>query len=215
MPGSPTATAPSAVGAWTRRLHALLTTALVLGVLASLTRLIADVILALPTAKADYGFTGLWPSHASVSLDGALAPGVRAVDVMVEASLYDPARAPLLAALHLLTWLPGGLVMLFSLFWLVRITSRGVAGDRALFSADTVRDLRRIGAVLTLGSLAACALDFAAKSTAARMMTIDAYVVPGDVDWPLVAVLMGVGAFVVAEVIGRGLAMLNEIEGTI
>ncbi|RVX40933.1 DUF2975 family protein [Nonomuraea polychroma] len=215
MPGSPTATAPSAVGAWTRRLHALLTTALVLGVLASLTRLIADVILALPTAKADYGFTGLWPSHASVSLDGALAPGVRAVDVMIEATLYDPARAPLLAALHLLAWLPGALVMLLPLFWLVRITSRGVAGDRALFSADTVQDLRRIGAILTLGSLAACALDFAAKTAAARMMTINAYLVPGDVDWPLVAVLMGVGAFVVAEVIGRGLAMLDEIEGTI
>ncbi|MEV6030489.1 DUF2975 domain-containing protein [Nonomuraea sp. NPDC052116] len=215
MPASSTATVPSAVGAWTRRLHALLTTVLVLGVLASLARLIADVILALPTVKADYGFTGLWPSHARASLDGALAPGVRAVDVMIEATLYDPARAPLLAALHLLTWLPGALVMLFSLFWLVRITSRGVAGDRALFSADAVRDLRRIGAVLTLGSLVACALDFAAKSVAARMMTIDAYVVPGDVDWPLVAVLMGVGAFVVAEVIGRGLAMLDEIEGTI
>ncbi|MER6006737.1 DUF2975 domain-containing protein [Nonomuraea angiospora] len=215
MPASPTATAPSKIGAWTRRLHALLTTALVLGVLASLTRLIADVILAVPTAKADYGFTGLWPSHANVSFDGALAQGVRAVDVMVEASLYDPARAPLLAALHLLTWLPNALVMLFPLFWLVRITSRGVAGDRALFSADTVRDLRRIGAILTLGSLAACALDFAAKTAAARMMTIDAYLVPGDVDWPLVAVLMGVGAFVVAEVIGRGLAMLDEIEGTI
>ncbi|MER7367083.1 DUF2975 domain-containing protein [Nonomuraea wenchangensis] len=215
MPDSPTAAAPAAAGPWTRRLHLLPTTALVLGVLAFLARLIADVILALPTAKADYGFTGLWPSHARVSLDGALAPGVRAVDVVVEATLFDPARAPLLAALHLLTWLPGALVMLFSLFWLVRITTRGVAGDRTLFSSDTVRDLRRIGAVLTLGSLAACALDFAAKSVAARMTTIDAYVVPGDVGSPLVAVLMGVGAFVVAEVIGRGLAMLDELEGTI
>ncbi|MFG1612408.1 hypothetical protein ACGFI3_06595 [Nonomuraea wenchangensis] len=182
MSDSPTATAPGAAGPWTRRLHLLLTTALVLGVLAFLARLIADVILALPTAKADYGFTGLWPSHARVSLDGALAPGVRAVDVVVEATLHDPARAPLLASLHLLTWLPGALVMLFSLFWLVRITTRGVAGDRTLFSADTVRDLRRV---------------------------------PGDVGSPLVAVLMGVGAFVVAEVIGRGLAMLDELEGTI
>ncbi|MEV0146107.1 MULTISPECIES: hypothetical protein [unclassified Nonomuraea] len=108
------------------------------------------------------------------SLDGALSPGVRALDVMVTATLYDPGRAPLLAALHLLTWLPGTLAILLSLFWLVRITTRGVAGDRALFSADTVRDLRRIGAVLTLGSLTACALDFAAKTAAARMMTVDA-----------------------------------------
>ncbi|MGN9841109.1 hypothetical protein ACTMTI_23585 [Nonomuraea sp. H19] len=125
MPGSPIASAPSTVGAWTRRLHAILTTALVLGVLAFLARLVAGVILAVPTGKADYGFTGLWPSRAGVSLDGALAPGVRALDVMVEATLHDPARAPLLA------------------------------------------------------------------------------------------VLMGVGAFVVAEVIGRGLAMLDEFEGTI
>jgi hypothetical protein len=46
--------------------------------LASLTRLIADVILAVPTAKADYGFTRLWPSRANVSFNGALAPRVYA-----------------------------------------------------------------------------------------------------------------------------------------
>ncbi|GAA3707685.1 hypothetical protein GCM10022224_086570 [Nonomuraea antimicrobica] len=215
MPSSPTTTAPPAAGVWTRRLHALLITTLVLSLLASLAGLIADVMSALSMAKADYGFTGLWPSRADVSLDGALAPGVRALHVTVEATLHDPARAPMLAALHLFTWLPGALVLVFSLFLLVRITSRGVAGDRALFSTDTVRDLRKIGTILTLGSLAACALDFAAKTVAARMMTVDAYVVPGDVGWPFVSVLTGVGVFVVAEVIGRGLAMLDEIEGTI
>ncbi|MEO3875869.1 DUF2975 domain-containing protein [Nonomuraea sp. B12E4] len=137
------------------------------------------------------------------------------MNVMVEATLYDPARAPLLAALHLVTWVPGTLVLLVSLFWLVRITGRGVAGDRALFSTHTARDLRRIGTIITLGSLVAFALDFAAKTAAARMLTVEAYLVPGEVEWPIPAVVMGVGAFVVAEVIGRGLAMFDELEGMI
>ncbi|MBN6054280.1 DUF2975 domain-containing protein, partial [Nonomuraea sp. RK-328] len=167
---------PATAGAWTRRLHAILTTALVLGALALLARLAGEVI---------------------------------------HVALYDPAHAPLLAALHLLTWLPGMLAILLSLFWLVRITGRGTAGDRAFFSTGTVRDLRRIGAVLTLGSLAALALDFTAKTVAARMLTVDPRLVPGDIDVPVVTVLMGVGAFVAAEVIGRGLAMLDDLEGTI
>ncbi|GAA2310270.1 hypothetical protein GCM10010149_70790 [Nonomuraea roseoviolacea subsp. roseoviolacea] len=133
----------------------------------------------------------------------------------MDATLYDPAHAPLLAVLHLLTWLPGMLAILLSLFWLVRITGRGVAGDRAFFSAATVRDLRRIGTVLTLGSLAAFALDFAATSVAARLLTVDPPLVPGDIEPPVVAVLMGVGAFVAAEVIGRGPAMLDDLEGTV
>ncbi|MEV0195628.1 DUF2975 domain-containing protein [Nonomuraea sp. NPDC050691] len=207
---------PSAAGAWTRRLHAILTTALVLGALALLARLAGDVILAaVPAAKPDFGFTGLRPSHTGVSFDGALAPGTRAVGATVDVALYDPAHAPLLAALHLLTWLPGMLAILLSLFWLVRITGRGTAGDRAFFSTGTVRDLRRIGAVLTLGSPAALALDFTAKTVAARMLTVDPRLVPGDIDVPVVTVLMGVGAFVAAEVIGRGLAMLDDLEGTI
>ncbi|MEV0387753.1 hypothetical protein [Nonomuraea sp. NPDC050643] len=91
-----------------------------------------DAMHAVAHAGPTYGFTGLWPSRANVSFDGALAQGVHAVDVMVEASLYDPARAA------------AG-----------RSAPAHVAAQRA---GDAPRR--------------------------PRMMTIDAYLVPGDVDWP-------------------------------
>ncbi|MEU8106890.1 DUF2975 domain-containing protein [Nonomuraea muscovyensis] len=201
---------------WTRRLHVLLTAATVLFTLLLVGGLVQSAAMAVPgEPRNGAGFAGLRLPSAGVPLGGTLVPGVHAVDVRVEASLYDPERAPLLAGLFLFTWLPTVLIIVVALFLLTRIATRGLAGDRALFSADTVGDLRRIGAVLLIGSPVAFALDLGAKTVAAHLTVTDAWVALGDAASPVAGMLMGMGAFVVAEVIGRGLVMLDELEGTI
>lgn len=217
MSGESRARAATARGGWIGRMHWLVTLALVIAVLTAVGGLVQNVAMAVPGGpRAGAGFGGLWPTRADVSLADALAPGVHTVQVSIEASLYDPSRAPLLGALHLLTWLPGMLIVLFVLFRLFRITLRGQGGDRQLFSAATVADLRKIGTVLIAGTLTALALDFAAKTVAARMLIVDPYaVVPGDVLNPIPGLLVGLAAFVVTEVIGRGLALVDDLEGTI
>ncbi|MFI7439946.1 hypothetical protein [Nonomuraea indica] len=52
-------------------------------------------------------------------------------------------------------------------------------------------------------------------AVAAWMTVVDARVALGDAVSPVAGPLMGVGAFVVAEVIGRGPVMLDELEGTV
>ncbi|MEW9531672.1 hypothetical protein [Microbispora sp. NPDC049125] len=214
MSASRTTPAPPSDGKWISRLNGLVTTILALGVIGAVLGLVNTAAMALPWPNA-YGFRGLWAPDARVLLDGVVQPGVRQVDATISLTLNDPEHAPLLAVLQLFTWVPGTATVLAVLFLLQRITAAGVAGDRLLFSAETVVRLRRIGTILMIGSAGAFVLDFAARTVAAHMLMVHASAVPGMIEPPVLALMMGMGAFVVAEVVRRGLVMLDELEGTI
>ncbi|MEU0568678.1 hypothetical protein ABZ297_25315 [Nonomuraea sp. NPDC005983] len=175
---------------------------------------VAGVLMVLPGSR-DFGVEGLWPEGARVSLDGVLTRGTEVVQTKVHLSLYNAGQAPVIAVLSLLTWMPGALTALLVCFSLRRITRHCRFSDRALFSQVTISQLRRIGAVLVIGSLVSFLLDAGAKAVATRMMMNDGYVLPSVGDLPVLAVFAGVGVFAVAEVIRRGMVMFDELEGTI
>ncbi|GAA3800452.1 hypothetical protein GCM10022226_20070 [Sphaerisporangium flaviroseum] len=202
---------------WFGRLHGVVVLLLIGSGLALLSGLLATVVLALQGGgtNVDYGFPGLWPAEVEADLDGGLTPGTQVVRTMVEVTAYNPGDRVTIAALFVLTWLPTALTVFLALFWLSRITLPGGFRDNALFSFRTVILLRRIGKVLVLGSLVAVALDFVAKTAAAHILLQDRYLIPGTIVSPLFGLAAGVGGFVVAEVIRRGLEMLDELQGTI
>ncbi|MCG5219433.1 DUF2975 domain-containing protein [Streptosporangium soli] len=201
---------------WFGRLHVLLQTGIVFGLLAVAAGVLASVLTALPGSHyKDYGVQGLWPAKAEVTLDGALTPGTEVVETSIRMSLHNADHAPVVALLNLLDSLPGMLTALLTLFWLLRITTYCRYSDRALFSTTTASYLRKIGSVLIIGSLVSFALSAAAKAIATGLMTTGGYLLPALDDLPVGVMFVGVGVFVVAEVIRRGLVMFDELEGTI
>ncbi|WP_214416762.1 DUF2975 domain-containing protein [Sphaerisporangium fuscum] len=213
--GQDAAIPPAASGGrWFARLHTLLVLMLVLGCVGASAKLLSTVIMGVP-GQAAFGFEGLRLPRAQIGLDHVLTSGTRVVRVAVEAEIRNSGHAPVVALLHLFTWLPGALTFLLALFWLTRITLPSAWSDAALFSVTTLIHLRRIGKVLILGSVAAFVLDLVAKSIAARILIEGAYVLPGDLAWPFMPVLTGIGAYVLAEVVRRGHVMSDELQGTI
>ncbi|MFC4585372.1 DUF2975 domain-containing protein [Sphaerisporangium corydalis] len=201
---------------WFGRLHVIVVLMLIGSGLAVLGGLLTTVVLALQSGRhVDYGFPGLWPAQDKVDLEQGLTPGTQVVRTMVELTAFNAGDRPALTALFVLTWLPTTLTAFLALFWLSRITLPGGFGDNVLFSVRTVTLLRRIGKVLVIGSLAAVALDFAAKTAAAHILLQGAYAIPGTIVSPFFALAAGTGAYVVAEVIRRGLEMLDDLQGTI
>ncbi|GAB3427188.1 hypothetical protein [Flindersiella endophytica] len=101
------------------------------------------------------------------------------------------------AAIYLMTWLPGVLTGLLTLWWLLRIVGGRVE------STVLAAGLRRVGWVLVLGSLTAYVLASLARSVLAYLVfTGDGLFAPSA--FSVVALLAGVSALAVAEFVGRG-----------
>lgn len=207
---SPIDDTPGTPARWIGRLETVLTVTFALTVVFTVA---AAVLAGLSMFfRPGYGVDLVLPVGGDAFAE-ALRPGTR-VWPGATATVSMTQASPAFAGLYLLTWLPGAVTTLLALGGLVRVLRRGRAGDRSLFSAATVSDLRRIGAVLIIGSLAGAVLSMGAKALLAVMLLRGF-----ALTWPGLPVVLGVVAglavLAVAEIVRRGLVMLTDLEGTV
>ncbi|WP_043638660.1 DUF2975 domain-containing protein [Nonomuraea candida] len=197
---------------WITRLETLLSIGLALGCLGVLAGLATNVLIAFFGAPAG---TGVPLRVPAVPVPGAVAPGASAGAVTAEVMVRPEGAAPLESLLYLLMWLPATVTGLLALFTLVRALRRARSGDRALFSAVTAGHLRRLGWILICGSIGSAVLGWAAEAILSSMLlTDDRLFFPPPAALPG-AIVAGVAALGVSEIVRRGLALLEEVEATI
>ncbi|MGP3955013.1 DUF2975 domain-containing protein [Nonomuraea sp. 3N208] len=197
---------------WLIRLQILLSFGLVLGCLGALAGLAATAGMAFFGTPAGIGI----PLRVfDVPAEGMAAPGATVGDATAEVVVRPEGAAPLAGLFYLLLWGPGTATWVLALFTLVRALRRATMGDRALFSAATGRDLRRLGWILIAGSLVSAAIGMVAEAILSSMLLAETHPIhwpPGEV---LGAVVAGFAALGVSEIVRRGLALLEEVEATI
>ncbi|MEO3884925.1 hypothetical protein [Nonomuraea sp. B5E05] len=195
---------------WITRLETLLTYALVIGCLAALVALAANVAIAFIGAPKGISI----PLRVfDVPTSGMAMTGVAVDDMTAEAMIRPQDASPVAGLLYLLIWAPGAATGLFALF--TRALRRARAGDRALFSTTTAGLLRRIGWILIAGSLASAALGMVAEATLAAMLLTESHAFYPPSSTLLWAVVAGFAALGVSEIVRRGLALLEEVEATV
>lgn len=197
---------------WINRLELLLTFVLVVGVLGVLARLVQTGFIA---AGVDNGYSvDLLALDVPVTLSGVAAPGAETVGAGVTVHLLPTEPSPLVGLLYLLTWLPGVATVLLAVWTLQKALRRARLGDRALFSAGTAELLRKLGWIAIIGTLVSSAAQMLAKGLLSSVMLTKGY--PFHLVASLeVGVIAGVAALAVAEIIRRGLVLLEEVEGTV
>lgn len=197
---------------WINRLELLLTFVLVVGVLGVLARLVQTGFIA---AGVDNGYSvDLLALDVPVTLSGVAAPGAETVGAGVTVHLLPTEPSPLVGLLYLLTWLPGVATVLLAVWTLQKALRRARLGDRALFSAGTAELLRKLGWIAIIGTLVSSAAQMLAKGLLSSVMLTKGY--PFHLVVSLeVGVIAGVAALAVAEIIRRGLVLLEEVEGTV
>lgn len=196
---------------WIGRLEFLLSLIFALMAIVAVAALGATVLSAL---TAPVGGVALTLPAGHKELDGLLRPEALLLPLGATATVATTQNSPAYAGLYLFTWLPSAVTVLLALGGLVRVLRRGRFSDRLLFSPATVTSLRRIAAVLIIGSPLSAILSVAAKALLANMLLRDfALTWPGETF--LLGILIGFGLLAIAEIIRRGLALLTDLEGTV
>jgi hypothetical protein len=197
---------------WIIRLEVLLTFGLIVACLGTLGLLIMNVGIAV--APLPRG-TGIPLRVFDLSTDGLAVAGAAVDKAAAEVMVRPPRPAPLPALLYFLMWAPGAATGLLAVFTLVRALRRARSGDQALFSAETARLLRRFGGILIAGYLVPGLISMVAEAILASMLLTKSYPIYGPPAAHLVAILGGLAALGVSEIVRRGVTLLEEVEATI
>ncbi|MEV1240367.1 DUF2975 domain-containing protein [Nonomuraea sp. NPDC050022] len=197
---------------WLNRLEILLTFALIIACLGALG------LLAMTAGMAFFGTPnggGIPLRVYDLPIEGLAAGDATIGNVAAEVMVRPQGPAPLAGLLYLLMWAPGAATGLLAVFTLVRALRRARSGDRALFSADTARLLRRFGCILIVGSLVSAVIGTVAEVMLSSMLLTESYPFYGPSAVQLVAIFGGFVALGVSEIVRRGVALLEEVEATI
>lgn len=198
---------------WINRLEILLTFVLALGGLGVLAGLAQTGFIA---AGVDNGFSvDLLAPDVPVTLSGVAAPGAETVGAGVTVHLLPKGPSPLVGLLYLLTWLPGLATILLAVWTLIRVLRRARLGDRALFSAGTAEQLRKLGWIAIIGTTVSSAAQMLAKGLLSSVMLTKGYPFHLVLSFEVVGLIAGFAALAAAEIIRRGLVLLEEVEATI
>lgn len=206
-------------GRWMDILEGFLTIALILVALAGVAIVLIAVSVAWPGSSlgsfaSSLGGITVPALGADVSVGDLLAPGVVAADVAVEVTVRNVEPAPLAGLVYTLGRLPELLIGGLALLWLVQVLRGGRADDRVLFSAFTASRLRRIGALLVVGSVGSALLWGIARTVLTHLALPDTPLLfAADFQW--FGFLAGIAALAVSEIVRRGVVLLEEVEGTI
>ncbi|TMR20686.1 DUF2975 domain-containing protein [Nonomuraea turkmeniaca] len=197
---------------WIIRLDILLSIGLALGCLGALAGLVMNAGMAFFGTPSGVGV----PLRVfDVPVDGLAAGGATIDAVSAEVTVRPDGAEPLQGLLHLLMWAPGTATGLLAMFTLVRALRRARSGDRALFSAATARDLRRLGWILIAGALVSAVIGMVTEAILSSMLLAEShpfYPPPGEL---LGVIVAGFAALGVSEIVRRGVALLEEVEATI
>jgi hypothetical protein len=197
---------------WIIRLETLLSTGLALGVLGALAGLLANVAIAFfGTAKG----MGIPLQVFDVPAAGMTVGGATVEAISAEVTVRPRGAAPLVGLLYLLMWAPGTATALLALFTVVRALRRARSGDRALFSTVTADHLRRLGWILIVGSVVSAVLGAVAQAILSPMLLAETHPFHLPSGELVGAVVAGLAALGVSEIVRRGLALLEEVEATI
>ncbi|MEU7003525.1 DUF2975 domain-containing protein [Nonomuraea sp. NPDC046570] len=198
---------------WLTRLETLFSVGLVLGLLGCAARLLATGFV---TAGFGSGFgVDLLAPEVQAVTQGLLAPGVEVVGTRVTVTVLPGGPSAVVGALDLLSWLPGTVTWLLAVYHLIRALRRGRAGDRALFSTVTADHLRRIGWILIIGTLVSGVLEMVAKPLLSTVLLTRGYPFHIPSTNLAVGLVTGCAALAVAEIVRRGLRLLEDVEATI
>ena len=112
-------------------------------------------------------------------------------------------------------------LLFIAVFWFMRGIARSVRyGDP--FTRENVRRLRAIGVLLTAGALAVYFIAGEVQSALSKPYERSPFepvtrvgLLPGDTDFPDVEIMVGLGAFVLAQVFAHGVRLREEVEATI
>ena len=126
-----------------------------------------------------------------------------------QVAIHDP--TPAQALWYLGTRLPSAIVVLAALFMLLRLLTRARRANP--FTRETVRDLRWLSVVVTVGGSLAGMLESVA--TMGLSEGLKPGTISGHWDFPVLWLFAGFGVMAVAEVVARGCAMREELDEVI
>lgn len=135
--------------------------------------------------------------------------GQAARHVQTELELLEPTAAQ--AGWYLATTLPASLVLLAVLIMLLRLLSR--ARQANPFTRATVRDLRWIGWTLIVGGTVASLIS--GFATVALSEGLRTGAVSGVWEVPIPWLFAGFGVLAVSEIVARGCALREELDGVV
>ncbi|GGS86289.1 DUF2975 domain-containing protein [Nonomuraea spiralis] len=197
---------------WINRLEIVLSLGLVLGCLGALAALGATVMIAFFGTATGIGV----PLHVhDVPVPVLPVPGAEIVSAAAEVTVRPVGASPAAALFYLLQWAPPTATGLLALFTVVRALRRARSGDRALFSATTAGHLRRLGWILIAGSLVSAVSGTVAQAILSGMLLMTGQMFDPPPGGTLVALVAGLCALGVSEIVRRGVVLLDEVEATI
>ncbi|WP_157254738.1 DUF2975 domain-containing protein [Nonomuraea typhae] len=197
---------------WIARLEIVFTIAFVFACLGGLGLLLQAVSMAF---FGNAGGIGVVLTVPEAGVTGTLAEHAAFVGGVGEVMVRSTRPSPPVAGLYLLDNLPWLVTGLLALLSLVRALRLARSGDRALFSARTAGHLRTLGWTLIIGTAASSVLSWLAKTLLSGVLLTQVNPVQPPSGGGLVAMLFGAAALGIAEIVRRGLALLEEVEATI
>ncbi|MFI9556236.1 DUF2975 domain-containing protein [Nonomuraea endophytica] len=197
---------------WITRLEITFSIGFVLGCLGALAVLANAAVMAFTGTANGVGVNLNVPGTLPA---GMLAEGAAYVGSGAEVLVRPVGASPAIAGLYLLDTLPAVVTGLLAVGILIRVLRQARSGDRALFSAGTAGHLRTLGWVLIAGSIAAALLGWLAKTLLSSMLLAESFMFQPLPGGGLIGVVAGAAALGIAEIVRRGLALLQEVEATI
>ncbi|MEV4893104.1 DUF2975 domain-containing protein [Nonomuraea sp. NPDC055795] len=197
---------------WITRLEITFSIGFVLGCLGALAVLVQAAGMAFAGTAGGVGVNLNVPGALPA---GTLAEGAAYVGSGAEVTVRHVGPSPAVAGLYLLDTLPGVVTGLLAVGILIRVLRQARSGDRALFSAGTAGHLSRLGWVLIAGSIATALLGWLAKTLLSSTLLAESFMFQPLPGGGLIGVVAGAAALGIAEIVRRGLALLQEVEATI